>query len=377
MPKRVKSKVLARTDVMDYNHILEEVVELLETGRRASARALNLFLTTTYWQIGRRIVEFEMAGKDRAEYGSEIIDRLSVDLGSRFGRGFSRRSVYQMRSFYLAYPAIVQSVIAQSSRRRSNRIVQSTIAQSAIPQFPLPWTHYVRLIAVRDEHARKFYEAEVLRGGWSVRQLDRQINTLFYERTALSRNKIAMLTKGAKARPGDAVTVEEAIKDPCIMEFLGLKDEYSESDLEGALIHHLETFLLELGDEFAFIGRQRRLRIGDRWYRVDLLFYHRRLKCLIVIDLKTDAFTHADAGQMHMYINYAKKHWVQPGENPPVGLILCAKKDASLAQYALDDLPNKILAAEYKMNLPKESRLVQEIEKTRRQLETRAIIRRR
>jgi predicted nuclease of restriction endonuclease-like (RecB) superfamily len=194
---------------------------------------------------------------------------------------------------------------------------------------------------------------------------------MFYERTALSRNKAAMLKKGEKAKPEDAVTPEEEIKDPFVLEFLGLKDEYSESEVEEALIEHLESFLLELGSDFAFVGRQRRLRIGDEWYRVDLLFFHRRLKCLVVIDLKLDKFTHADAGQMHMYLNYARENWTHAGENPPVGLILCAQKNEAIARYALEGLPNKILATEYRMVLPDEKLLAVELTKTRRLLEAR------
>jgi predicted nuclease of restriction endonuclease-like (RecB) superfamily len=235
--------------------------------------------------------------------------------------------------------------------------------------FHLPWSHYESLLSVDSSEARKFYETEALRGGWSVRQLDRQISTLFYERTALSRNKAAMLKKGQKPMPEDAVSQEEEIKDPLVLEFLGLKDEYSENDLEEALILHLESFLLELGGDFTFVGRQRRLRIGDSWYRVDLLFFHRRLRCLVVIDLKLGKFTHADAGQMHMYLNYACEHWTHPEENPPVGLIICAQKDHALAHYALDNLPNKVLAAEYKLALPDEKALVAEIDKTRAILE--------
>jgi len=236
--------------------------------------------------------------------------------------------------------------------------------------FPLPWSHYVRLLSVKNEMARRFYEAEALRGGWSVRQLDRQIATIFYERTALSRDKAAMLTKGAKPRLEDRVDADEEVKDPLVLEFLDLKDEYSESELEEALLNHLEKFLLELGGSFAFVGRQRRLRIGDEWYRVDLLFFHRRLRCLTVIELKIGQLTHADAGQMHMYLNYAREHWMQEGENPPVGLILCSKPNDALAKYALEGLPNKVLAREYKLALPAEKQLADEIEKTRERLES-------
>lgn len=239
--------------------------------------------------------------------------------------------------------------------------------------FPLPWSAYVRLLSVRNPLARTFYETEALRGGWSVRQLDRQIGSQFYERTALSHNKAAMLEKGELAQPGDTITPEQAIKDPFVLEFLNLKDEYSESDLEEALIQHLADFLLELGDDFAFVGRQRRLRIDDSWFRIDLLFFHRRLKCLLVIDLKVGKFGYADAGQMHLYLNYAREHWMKPGENPPVGLILCAEKGAAEAHYALEGLPNKVLAAEYQTVLPDEKLLAEELEKTRRELDDRRI----
>jgi len=201
--------------------------------------------------------------------------------------------------------------------------------------------------------------------------LQRQIDSQFYERTALSRNKASMLKKGEKPEPGDAVTAEEEIRHPLVLEFLGLRDEYSETDLEDALIRHLESFLLELGNDFAFVGRQRRLRIDDEWYRVDLLFFHRGLRCLVIFDLKLGRFTHADSGQMHMYLNYAREHWMQPDENPPVGIILCSSKGESLVRYATDALPNKLLVREYMTALPDEKTLALEIEKTRRKLEAR------
>jgi predicted nuclease of restriction endonuclease-like (RecB) superfamily len=204
-----------------------------------------------------------------------------------------------------------------------------------------------------------------------VRQLDRQIGSQFYERTALSKNKAAMLVKGAVPKPEDAVRPDDAIKDPYVLEFLNLKDEYSESDLEGALIQRLEDFLLELGEGFTFVGRQRRLRIDQTWYRVDLLLFHRRLRCLVIIDLKLGSLTHADVGQMLMYCNYAKEHWAYPDENPPVGLILCADKGHALARYALEGLPTKVMAANYRTVLPDAELLQKELEATRRLLESR------
>jgi predicted nuclease of restriction endonuclease-like (RecB) superfamily len=267
--------------------------------------------------------------------------------------------------FYLAYPQKSETVSRIS--RGANSAKTSWKLENH--RFLLPWSHYVMLVRrVSSPEARSFYEAEATRGGWSVRQLDRQIASKYYVRTALSKNKAAMLTKGVKPRPGEVPTAEEEIKDPYVLEFLGLKDEYSEGDLEDALNKHLERFLLELGGDFAFIGRQKRLRIGTEWYRIDLLFFHRRLRCLVVIDLKVGKFTHADAGQMHLYLNYAREQWVNDGENPPVGLILCAEKEAAVAKYALEGLPNKVLAAEYKLTLPDEKRLERELEKTRKKL---------
>ena len=266
-----------------------------------------------------------------------------------------------MRNFFLSWPseAILQTVSAEFD------------PSALVSRFPLPWSAYVRLLSVRSPEARSFYERESLRGGWSVRQMDRQINSMLYERTALSLNKATMLEGGARAEPGDSMTPEEAIKDPFVLEFLDLEDEYSESELEAALIQHLADFLLELGDGFTFVGRQRRLRLDDTWFRVDLLLFHRRLKCLVVIDLKAGRFSHADAGQMHLYLNYAREHWMCEGENPPVGIILCAAKGAEEARYALDNLPNKVLAAEYRMVLPDAQRLAAEMERTRRAFEER------
>jgi predicted nuclease of restriction endonuclease-like (RecB) superfamily len=227
----------------------------------------------------------------------------------------------------------------------------------------------VSLLSVENPSARHFYETEDLRSGWSVRQLERQIATLFYERTLLSRNKAKMLRQSGAKLADEAPTPEAEIKDPLVLEFLDLKDEYSESVLEEALITHLEHFLLELGNDFTFVARQKRLRVGDDWYRIDLLFFHRRLRCLIILDLKIGKFTHADAGQMNLYLNYAREHWTHSGENPPVGLILCAKGNEAVAHYALGKLENKVLAREYRLTLPEEKELVQEVERTTRLLE--------
>lgn len=354
--------------------IFGDVTRIIDAARQSAARSVNAVMTAAYWLIGQHIVEFEQDGKKRADYGEEIIERLAADLSARYGRGFSLRNIWQMKAFYLAWPILQTPSVELESRGKLQTVSAESSLASVASRFPLPWSAYVRLLSVKNMRARDFYETEALRGGWSVRQLDRQINSQFYERTALSKKKAAMLTKGRKARPGDRVLPEEEIKDPFVLEFLNLKDEYSENDLEEALIRRLENFLLELGGDFCFMGRQRRLRIGDQWYRVDLLFFHRRLRCLVVIDLKIGRFTHADAGQMHLYLNYAREHWVHEGENPPVGLILCAQKDEAVVRYALEGLANKVLAAEYRTTLPDEELLASEIDRARETLSTRGLL---
>ena len=369
-----------------YRSVFRDASRIVDVARSAAVRSVNAAMTAAYWMIGQRIVEFEQSGAERAAYGAALLARLAADLTQRFGRGFSRQNIQQMRQFYLSFrmDQICQTPSGKSASSPHERILQTVSGESepTSPEtllgalrdvFPLPWSAYVKLLAVKNVRARRFYESEALRGGWSVRQLDRQINSQFYERTALSKNKAAMLAKGQAGQDDAAVLPEAAIKDPFVLEFLDLKDEYSESDLEDALIHRLETFLLELGSDFCFIGRQRRLRIGNEWYRVDLLFYHRRLRCLVIIDLKVGRFTHADAGQMHLYLNYAREHWVQENENPPVGLILCAQKDDAVARYALDGLPNKVLAAEYRTALPDEALLAAEIARARDALRRRGL----
>jgi predicted nuclease of restriction endonuclease-like (RecB) superfamily len=367
-----------------YDHLLVGIHALITTARQVSVRAVYAVMTAAYWDIGRQIVEFEQGGKSRAVYGAGLLEKLAADLTARRGRGFSVDNLERFRLFYQRFPLPKISATAlrkfeipvsappnsATALRNSHPGIMAWIEQLTAG-LPLTWSHYTRLIRLKSTEAFNFYHAEALRGGWKIKQLERQMDSMFYERVLLSKNKAAMLVKGAKAKPEDAVSSDEEIRDPVVLEFLNLRDEYTESDLEAALIRHLEDFLMELGGDFAFVGRQRRLRIGDAWYRVDLLFFHRRLRCLVVVDLKLGKFTHADAGQMHLYLNYAREHWTHEGENPPVGLILCAEKDESLAKYALEHLPNKVLAREYKLLLPKEKLLAAELEKTRHHLEAR------
>ena len=323
-------------------------------------------MTRTYWAVGFRIVEHEQGGLTRAGYGKALLTRLSRDLVRQFGRGFSVDRLETMRLFYLAYPG--RSISATASRK-------STRPPGTLPRFPLPWSHYVVLIRrVRSAEARRFYETEALRGGWTVRQLERQVGSQFYERTLLSRKKVRMLeNSGAPILEGPRAP-EEEIKDPFVLEFLELKDEYSESDLEQGLISRLEAFLLELGNDFTFVGRQRRLRVGNQWQRIDLLFFHRGLRCLVVIDLKLGELSAADVGQMHLYLNYARVNWTRADENPPVGLILCAQRDEAIARYTLEGPSNRVLAAEYRMALPDERLLVRQLRRSQRALQGRLMV---
>ncbi|MBI2689809.1 MAG: DUF1016 domain-containing protein [Acidobacteria bacterium] len=343
-----------------YMRLLNEVIGLVETGRTAAGRAVNHTITATYWLIGRQIVEHEQGGSRRADYGEELIARLSIALTKRFGRGFSMRNLEQMRLFFTTWP-IPQTVSAESHFPRNSstlpipQTVSAEFKPGHFPSFPLPWSHYVRLLSIRDRNARAYYECEAVRGGWSVRQLDRQISTLAYQRT---RGR-------SQSRRGEEASANEIIRDPFVLEFLGLKDEYSENELEDALIRELEQFLLELGTDFTFVARQKRLRVGDEWYRIDLLLFHRRLRCLVIVDLKIGKFTHADAGQMNLYLNYAHENWTHAGENPPVGLILCSERDGAVAHYALGNLGKKILAREYQLALPKASELQVRLKKAR------------
>ncbi len=364
-----------------YNRLLSDISGLLEQARRTSARAVNSILTTTYWEIGRRIIDFEQSGRARAEYGEGLLKKLAADLAQKYGRGFSRTNLQQMRTFYAGW-RICQT---PSGRFEGRAVIPEPAAAkntlNALPPadrghvtagaFSLSWSHYVRLMAVSDPRARAFYESEAIVGGWSVRQLGRQIGTQFYERSLGSKDREAFLSRGRRRGRETAPDADEEIRDPYLLEFLNLKDEYGESDLEEALVRHLEWFLLEMGTGFAFVARQKRVRVGDSWYRMDLLLYHRKLHCLVVVDLKRGAFTHADAGQMNLYLNYAKENLTLPGESDPVGIILCGGKNEALVRYATGGIKAKVFASRYLTVLPDEETLKQEILKTERLIEAR------
>jgi predicted nuclease of restriction endonuclease-like (RecB) superfamily len=384
-----------RIPAPDYSALVSDISGLLEQARRTAARSVNSILTATYWEIGRRIVEFEQRGKARAEYGEALLVNLARDLTVQHGRGFSKSNLFQMRAFYLGWEIFqtpsgifeAQAKCRTLSGKSEVKKQQTPSAKSRqallpittpIPQeivstgvFPLPWSHYVHLISVENPQARAFYESEAIRGGWSVRQLDRQISTQFFERTMRSKNQAAMLARGQETCPEDAISLEDEVRDPYLLEFLNLKDEYSESELEEALVRHLEWFLLELGNGFTFVARQKRIRIGDEWYRMDLLLFHRRLKCLVVIDLKIGKFTHADAGQMNLYLNYAREHMMEPEENEPIGLILCSAKNDAVVHYAMGGIKARVFSSNYLTALPDEETLRKEILATQRKFQTR------
>jgi predicted nuclease of restriction endonuclease-like (RecB) superfamily len=263
-----------------------------------------------------------------------------------------------MRQFYLAFDEIRHTVCAEFDRLPVNQIYPALTQK-----LPLSWSHYRLLIKITEPAKRHFYEAECRRGNWSVRQLDRQIQSLLHERVALSRKRRDLISKSQGQEI--AVRPEDEIKDPYVLEFLGLKDEYSESDLEDALITHLENFLLELGRGFTFIARQKRFEIGGNHYRIDLLLFNRVLRSLVLLDLKIGDFSHADGGQMNFYLNWAKREAVFPGESDPVGIILCSGKDRTYVEYALGGMNNKIFVSNYKIKLPKPQEFKRELQRGR------------
>ena len=351
-----------------YLTLITNLASLIEQGRKTAVRYVNTVLVATYWLIGRRIVEYEQKGKVRAEYGEAILRRISDDLTKKFGKGFGFTQMKNIRQFYLSY---LQKGYTVSGQLDITTKSQTLSDQSVIPQilsaaFPLSWSHYCLLMRLEEPFKREFYETECITGNWSVRQLDRQIQSMLYERTALSKRKLTVIAK-AHEKPV-ALKPEDEIRDPYILEFLGLRDEYSESQLEEALIRHLEHFLLELGNGFTFVARQKRITLEGSHYRLDLLLYHRILRCLVAIDLKIGEFTHADAGQMNLYINYLKDKEKLPEENDPVGLILCTDKKRTVVEYALGGMNNKVFASKYKLKLPDPKVLKREIEHERQRL---------
>lgn len=360
-----------------YNNLLDRIANILVEARTKVVREINKAQVLAYWAIGREIVDFEQKGKARAEYGEELIVRLTKDMTERFGKGFSERNLRNMRAFYLNFP-IRQTVSAESIEKgksqirsgksetvsRKSSIPQTVSAKSQKRQTPsdefepmLSWSHYCELLKVEEPLARSFYEQEAVQNNWSVRELKRQINSMLFERLALSKDTKAVIKMAKKGQIIEKP--QDAIKDPYILEFLKLKEEtsYTESQLEQALIDKLQYFLLELGKGFSFVARQKRITIANRHYYIDLVFYNRLLKCFVLIDLKTGELDHADIGQMNFYLNYFKENEKTEDESDPIGIILCAKKDDIFAKYVLGGLSNKVFASKYRLALPSEKEL--------------------
>jgi len=364
----------------NYKGLVKRVSLLIEEARRKTVRHINTIITQTYWEIGRLIVKEEQKGKRRAKYGEQLLLKLSNDLAKKFGKGFSERNLRNMRGFYLSFP-IRQTTSAKSLKEQKFQMVsgksktvsrKSEIRQTLSDQFEpmLSWSHYCELLKVEELLARSFYEKESIQNNWSVRELKRQINSMLFERLTLSKSKKKVRQL---ARKGQIIEKpEDAIKNPYVLEFLGLpeKSYYTESQLEQKLIDHLQEFILELGKGFTFVGRQKRITIENEHYYIDLVFYHRILKCLVLIDLKIGNLDHRDIGQMNFYLNYIRDNEMFKGENPPVGIILCTetKRSKVFVEYALGGLSNKLFVAKYKLYLPSKKELEMEIKKERRRL---------
>lgn len=314
----------------------KQVSSILSAARDKAYTAVNFAMVEAYWEIGKSIVE-EQGGEERATYGEALIDELAVRLTRDFGKGFNTRNLRYMRQFYLAFP------------------IRNALRSE------LSWTHYRRLMRIPDSEARTWYMNECADSRWSTRQLERQINTMFRERLLASKDKETVAQEIQKSAP--ARRPEDIIRDPYVLEFLGFSDDaaFRESDLEQALITHLQKFLLELGRGFAFEARQKRITFDGRHFYIDLIFYNYLMRCFVLIDLKTDDLTHQDLGQMQMYVNYYTRELMNEGDNPPIGIVLCADKSDSIVEYTLPEDNDQVFAAKYLPYLPSKEELAREL----------------
>lgn len=375
--------------------LFERVSEIIEAARTHVCRTVNTAMVHAYWLIGREIIEVEQKGKERAEYGEQVLRHLARRLGDRYGRGFSYPNVKRMRQFYLAFRdgssataqiggpsgqpadaddgAVQKGSTTSSLSAASGQIGSTPSSPFAAGEvlFPptLSWSHYVVLMRVEQSLARSFYEIEAAREGWSVRELERQVASLLFERLAKSRDEEKVR---AMATVGQQVTKpQDVLKDPMVLEFLELEERASwlERDLEQAIIDRLESFLLELGKGFCFVARQKRLTLdGDHFY-ADLVFYNRLLRCFVVIDLKLGKLTHQDIGQMQMYVNYFDRHQREEWESPTVGIVLCSDKNEAMVRITLPEGDEQIHAARYQFYLPTEGQLRDELVAERERVE--------
>ena len=318
--------------------------EILASARAKAYSAVNFAMVEAYWEIGKSIVE-KQGGNATAEYGSRLLEELSKQMTADFGKGFTTTNLKYMRQFYLAFP-----------NRHALRD-------------QLSWTHYRLIMRVENEQARQFYVDECAKSNWSTRQLERQINTFSYQRLLASHNDYAVVADTTAREP--AKLPEDIIRDPYVLEFLGMEQSASfyESDLEQALIDHLQKFLLELGRGFSFVARQQHINFDGRHFHIDLVFYNYILKCFVLIDLKTGDLTHQDIGQMQMYVNYYTREKMNEGDNPPVGIILCSDKSDAIVKYTLPEDNSQIFASKYMLYIPSEEELKREIQAERKAIE--------
>jgi predicted nuclease of restriction endonuclease-like (RecB) superfamily len=325
--------------------LYQQVREILTAARNQAWQAVNTVMVGAYWDVGRAIVEDEQAGKARADYGKRVLEGLSERLQLEFGKGYDQSNLRNMRAFFVTYP------IRDALRHE------------------LSWTHYRHLVRVTNHDARAFYETEAVNARWATRELERQINSLLFERLALSRDKAGVI---ALAQKGHEITQpSDLVKDPMVLEFTGLRQDerFRESDLETALIAKLQYFLLELGKGFAFMGRQQRITLDGEHFFIDLVFYNRLTHSFVLLDLKVGKLTHQDLGQMQMYVNYYQRELTAAEENPPIGIVLCTDKSEAVVRYALPEGNTQIFASRYKLHLPTEEELAAEVQRERRQIE--------
>lgn len=374
------------SQTFDFEHLVELCRHTHQETRRAAAHTVDRSLVVRNWLFGLYIVEYEQRGADRAEYGAQTLKKLSAVLKERIGRGFSVRYLRQFRRFYLESREIlpevekrrtVFSVSATEEIRQTpfsefpaseGRPSQASVSALLLQHFVLGWSHYVTLLTITDPEARRFYEIEAAENGWSVRELKRQLDSSLYERLALSRDKHEVRRLAAEGQVVEKAS--DLIKDPLVLEFLGLEEKaaYSESDLESAIIDRLQQFLLELGKGFLFEARQKRFSFDDSHFFVDLVFYNRLLRCHVLIDLKTGKLTHQDLGQMQMYVNYFDRHVRTNGELPTIGILLCDRKNDAVVEMTLPDDAN-IYASKYQLYLPSREELADQVARVRREME--------
>lgn len=352
------------SDGLQNKVIFQQVSELLQNARQQVLRTVNSTMTITYFEIGRIIVEEEQNGKDRAEYGKQLLKDLSKQLTKEFGRGFSIDNLENMRKLFLTFSKsetlsrILQNQKNQSVTAEFNKVDYQTLSSF----FKLTFSHYIFLMRIEDEKERRFYKIESEKHNWSVRELKRQYNTALYTRLALSRDKEGILKLSEKDQIIEKP--KDIIKDPYILEFLGLPElnQYSESQLEEEIISKLEQFLLELGHGFTFVARQERITFDDKHFRIDLVFYNRILRCFVLIDLKIGELKHQDLGQMQMYVNYYDREMRLEDENKTIGIVLCQTKSEAVVKYTLPENNEQIFASKYKTVLPSVEALKQLLE---------------